>query len=59
MRSDLQSHLAQSPSVLTPSAKAAPAGAPAHPEHRTSLLIEALGHLGGVIILTAIILVVS
>ena len=33
--------------------------APAHPEHRTSLLIEALGYLGGVIILTAFILVLS
>ena len=63
MRSDLQSRLGQSPSVRALGADAAPAhlevSAPPHPEHRTSLLIEALGYLGGVIILTAIILVVS
>jgi hypothetical protein len=42
-----------------PSAPVAPLVAPHHPEHRTSLLIEALGYLGGVIILTAFILVLS
>lgn len=47
------------PAEATVPATATPAAAPAHPEHRTSLLIEALGYLGGVIILTAFILVLS
>lgn len=59
MRSDLQAQVAQAPSAQTSGAEPAPEVAPAHAEHRTSLLIEALGYLGGVIILTAIILVVS
>lgn len=73
MRSDVQGAAATAPVLpsteaaaatvgeepATPGAQGAPRREPAHAERRTSLLIEALGYLGGVIILTAIILVVS